>query len=68
MPRDSQLVYSSYEEAAAAAKIRWSSGRTVTKVEHSPYGSGFAARSFPVGLLLRQRTRQMSRPVTYDSL
>ncbi|MCY3822230.1 MAG: hypothetical protein OXH52_23250 [Gammaproteobacteria bacterium] len=55
-----RVVYPSYEEAAAEAqRIRRSEtrGKLVTKVEKSPYGSGFVVRSFPVSFLVRPHLR-----------
>ena len=69
-----QAVYPSYEEATEEAERikRGDSGdaaeRMVTKVQKSPYGSGFVVRTFPASFLVRSRLRRMTRPVEYDSL
>lgn len=69
-----QPVYPSYDEAMEEAERikRSDSGdgtrRMVTKVQKSPYGSGFIVRTFPAGFLVRSRLGRMTKPVEYDSL
>ena len=71
MPDSRQAVYSSYEEAIEEAeriKSSNTSGRLVTKVQNSPYGSGFIVRTFPASFLVRSSLGQRVRSVEYRSL
>lgn len=71
MRESRQAVYSSYEEAAEEAeRIRSSESRErlVTKVQSSPYGSGFVVRSFPVRFLLNPRMKPKTQTGEYRSL
>lgn len=71
MPQSRQAVYSSFEDAfeeAERVKSEESSGGLVTKVENSPYGSGFVVRSFPASLLRRRLMRPKNRSVEYRTL
>ena len=69
-----QAVYPSYDEAMKEAeRIKRdgsgdATGSMVTKVQKSPYGSGFIVRTFPASFLVRSRLRRMTQPVEYDSL
>ena len=71
MPEGRQAVYQSYEDAAAEAE-RIKSGKStrglMTKVQNSPYGSGFVVRTFPKSFFLRPRLREKTRSVEYGSI
>ena len=64
-----EVVFSTYDEAAqAAARIGTKNG-FVTKVQRSPYGTGFVVHSLPVEFLLRSELKErFLRPLTYREL
>ena len=68
---DHETIFPTYEGAVEEAeRTRRSdiSKGLVTKVQNSPYGSGFIVRSFPRSFLVRSRLRQEIRSVDLDSL